>query len=114
MTIRETNLSIVVEVDADGKIVDSLQGDSGRIVLVSETQKIGENLFFGSPYNKYLGRLELNPPTMEVEGKGVRMKTGHTDEEKEDKEKTRNESPDEVPEEKESDEKTMPDTKEEL
>uniref|UniRef100_A0A0P4WRE4 Strictosidine synthase conserved region domain-containing protein n=1 Tax=Scylla olivacea TaxID=85551 RepID=A0A0P4WRE4_SCYOL len=136
MTIRETNLSIVVEVDADGKIVDSLQGDSGRIVLVSETHKVGENLFFGSPYNNYLGRLMLNPPAMEVEGKGVRMKTGSTDEDK-DKERTRDESPDELLEEKEtqiteeaqekdaevksesetekeSHEKTVPDTKEEL
>ncbi|KAG0694579.1 Adipocyte plasma membrane-associated protein [Chionoecetes opilio] len=74
MNLRESNLSMVVEVDEDGRIVGSMQGDSGRIVHISETQKVGNNLFFGSPYNKYLGRLQLNPPTMEVSGKGVRMK----------------------------------------
>ncbi|XP_050738951.1 adipocyte plasma membrane-associated protein Hemomucin-like isoform X2 [Eriocheir sinensis] len=74
MNLKESNLTIVVEVDAAGKIVDSLQGDSGKIVQISETQKVGDNLFFGSPYNKYLGRIDLSPPSMEVEGKGVRMK----------------------------------------
>lgn len=74
MNLRESNLTIVVEVNADGKIVDSLQGDSGRIILISETQKVGDSLFFASPYNKYLGRLNLSPLSMEVEGKGVRMK----------------------------------------
>lgn len=74
MNLKESNLTIVVEVDAAGKIVDSLQGDSGKIVQISETQKVGDNLFFASPYNKYLGRIDLSPPSMEVEGKGVRMK----------------------------------------
>lgn len=80
MNLRESNLTIVVEVDADGNIVDSLQGDSGQIIQISETQKVGENLFFASPYNKYLGRLDLRPPSMEVEGQGVRMKIGGTEE----------------------------------
>lgn len=93
MNLRDSNLTIVVEVDANGKIVDSLQGDSGRIIHISETQKVGDNLFFGSPYNKYLGRLMLNPPTMEVEGKGVRMKSEETENVGEEaKEKTSDES----------------------
>lgn len=75
MNLKESNLTFVVEVDAAGKIVDSMQDDSGRIHHISETQKVGNNLFFGSPYNKYLGRLDLSPPpSMEVEGQGVRMK----------------------------------------
>lgn len=74
VNLIESNLTIVVEVDANGKVVDSLQCDSGRIVQISETRKVGDNLFFGSPYNDYLGRLVLSPLSMEVEGKGVRMK----------------------------------------
>ena len=102
MNLAESNLTIVVEVDENGKIVDSLQCDSGRIIHISETKKVGDNLFFGSPYNKYLGRLNLSPPTMEVEGKGVRMKTEETDDEgKTDQEETSGESPDEPVEEEE-------------
>lgn len=74
-------MTIVVEVDADGNIIDSLQGDNGQIVQISETQKVGDNLFFASPYNMYLGRLDLSPPSMEVEGKGVRMKVEREDSE---------------------------------
>lgn len=100
MNLQESNRTIVVETDADGKIVDSLQADNGRIIHISETQKVGDNLFFGSPYNKYLGRLDLSPPTMEVEGKGVRMKSEETEGEgKEAKQKTS----DELLEEKETD-----------
>lgn len=74
MNLKESNLTIVLEVDADGNIINSLQGDNGRILQISETQKVGDNLFFASPYNMYLGHLDLSPPSMEVEGKGVRMK----------------------------------------
>ena len=48
---------IIVEVDETGKIIDSLQGTSGTLKFISETHRVGDYLFFGSPYNKYLGRL---------------------------------------------------------
>lgn len=76
-----SNKTIVVELDAEGNIDGSLQGNSGLIRFISQTNKIGDNIFFGSPYNKYLGWLYVGVPTMEVEGKGVRMV--ERDEEKE-------------------------------
>ncbi|ROT67715.1 Adipocyte plasma membrane-associated protein [Penaeus vannamei] len=53
-----SNKTIVVELDAEGNIDGSMQGNSGRLRFISQTNKIGDNIFFGSPYNKYLGRLE--------------------------------------------------------
>lgn len=75
--LRHSNLSMVVELDGEGKIIGSLQGHSGQQVQVSEAQRVGDYMFFGSPFNKYLGKLYVGePPSIEVEGKGVRMKTG--------------------------------------
>ncbi|XP_027224967.2 adipocyte plasma membrane-associated protein Hemomucin [Penaeus vannamei] len=76
-----SNKTIVVELDAEGNIDGSMQGNSGRLRFISQTNKIGDNIFFGSPYNKYLGRLYVGVPSLEVEGKGVRMV--EKDEEKE-------------------------------
>ncbi|KAG7163462.1 Adipocyte plasma membrane-associated protein-like 2 [Homarus americanus] len=70
------NFSIVVELDADGNIINSLQGNSHKLGLISQTTKVGDYLFFGSPYKKYLGRLFVGPPpVIEVDGKGVKIKT---------------------------------------
>ncbi|KAB7502672.1 Adipocyte plasma membrane-associated protein, partial [Armadillidium nasatum] len=52
--------TIIVEVDEVGKIIGSLQGSTGIVKLISETQQIGDNLFFGSPYVPFLGRLRLD------------------------------------------------------
>ncbi|XP_045617948.1 adipocyte plasma membrane-associated protein Hemomucin [Procambarus clarkii] len=76
--VVRTNLTIVVELDKDGNIINSLQGNSGKIQLISETKKVGNNLFFGSPYNKYLGRFPIGVSFIEVEGQGVRIKTEKT------------------------------------
>ncbi|KAK8750353.1 hypothetical protein OTU49_014787 [Cherax quadricarinatus] len=71
-----SNLTIVVELDAQGNIINSLQGNSGKVLQISETDRVGNYLFFGSPYNKYLGSLYVGPSVIEVEGKGVKIKTG--------------------------------------
>ncbi|KAK3864707.1 hypothetical protein Pcinc_029625 [Petrolisthes cinctipes] len=55
--LRHSNFSVVVEVDGEGKIIGSLQGYSGQQVLISEAQKVGDYMFFASPYNSYLGKL---------------------------------------------------------
>ncbi|XP_037799477.1 adipocyte plasma membrane-associated protein-like [Penaeus monodon] len=68
-----SNKTIIVELDAEGNIDGSMQGNSGRLRFISQTNRIGDNIFFGSPYNKYLGRLYVGVPSLEVEGKGVRM-----------------------------------------
>lgn len=83
-----SNLTMVVEIDADGNIVNSLQGDSGKMKFISEASRVGDNLFFGSPYNKYLGRMYLGSPAMEVDGKGVRMKRDEDTDENEAEVKT--------------------------
>ncbi|XP_063599967.1 adipocyte plasma membrane-associated protein Hemomucin-like isoform X2 [Penaeus indicus] len=82
-----SNKTIVVELDAEGNIDGSLQGNSGRIRFISQTNKIGDNIFFSSPYNKYLGRLYVGVPSLEVEGKGVRMVEEEGEDEEEQGEK---------------------------
>ncbi|XP_076055765.1 uncharacterized protein LOC143033951 isoform X2 [Oratosquilla oratoria] len=62
--------SIVVEVDEAGTIIGSLQGKGEYI---SETARVGDNLFFGSPYNKYLGHLFIGEPELDVDGQYVRV-----------------------------------------
>ncbi|MCL4129430.1 UNVERIFIED_CONTAM: hypothetical protein GTU68_063179 [Idotea baltica] len=52
--------SIIVEVDEKGVIVGSLQGSNGVVKMVSETQQVGDYLFFGSPYTQFLGRLHIS------------------------------------------------------
>ncbi|KAK7082339.1 hypothetical protein SK128_004053 [Halocaridina rubra] len=80
-----SNACVIVELDANGKIVGSLQGDNGKVRLVSETDHVGNYLFFGSPYNNYLGYLHIGgeeevpheeqPAVIEVMGEGVTVKT---------------------------------------
>ncbi|CAL4068092.1 unnamed protein product, partial [Meganyctiphanes norvegica] len=53
--------SIIIEVDENGVIIDSLQGNNGNIRFVSEASHVGDNIFFGSPFERYLGRLYLGP-----------------------------------------------------
>lgn len=55
--------SMVVEVDESGKVVGSLQGSEGVLKYVSETQQVGDYLFFGSPWTNYLGRLHISKKT---------------------------------------------------
>ncbi|XP_071515562.1 adipocyte plasma membrane-associated protein Hemomucin-like isoform X2 [Panulirus ornatus] len=74
-----SNLTMVVELDADGNIVNSLQCYSGKMMFISETSRVGDFLFFGSPYNKYLGRLFVGSSFMEVDGKGVKIEGEDTD-----------------------------------
>lgn len=74
--LQFSNLGMVLELDGEGKIIGSLQGHTGQQVQVSEAGRVGDYIFFGSPFNRYLGKLYVGePPSMEVEGKGVRMKT---------------------------------------
>lgn len=57
MNLTEDNVAIVVEVDKDGNIIGSLQGDTGNLLFISETAHVGDNIFFGTPYMNYLGHL---------------------------------------------------------
>ena len=39
-----------------------MQGTDGVLMSISETAKVGQNIFFGSPYVNYLGRLKVAAP----------------------------------------------------
>ena len=58
LLLGEVKRSIVVEVSETGEVIGSLQGSA--IKLVSQTNQVGDSLFFGSPFNKYLGRIKLS------------------------------------------------------
>ena len=51
---------LVVEVDANGRILGSLQSHKGHLVSISEVHQLPDRLFFGTPYEPYLGMLPLN------------------------------------------------------
>ena len=55
----DSDISIVLEVDNNGNIIQSLQGQNGKIKFISEAALIGDNYFFGSPGEPYLGRLNV-------------------------------------------------------
>lgn len=51
---------MVVEVNESGKIIGSLQGSKGVLKMISETQQVGDHVFFGSPYADFLGKLHIS------------------------------------------------------
>merc|ERR1719431_31710 len=54
------NGSMVVSLDEEGKIDGCLEGDNGAVMFISETHQIKDKLFFASPFNRYLGMLDMN------------------------------------------------------
>ncbi|XP_068218150.1 adipocyte plasma membrane-associated protein-like [Palaemon carinicauda] len=112
--------TVIVELDAEGKIVSSLQGDNGNVRFISETHQVGDYLFFGSPYNNYLGYLRVDytdedeeeelTPSLEVDGEGVKMSVGASEKvEDVDEEKEVKEEPQEVVEEQKVLDEPIPD-----
>lgn len=108
--------SVVVELDAEGNIESSLQCNNGNVRFISETEQVGDYLFFGSPYNDYLGYLRVEfspeeeaeeeaPPALEVDGEGVRMKVDKDEPVKDTKEEETTQEKPEVDERKEQVEK---------
>jgi len=49
---------LVLEVDARGTIVSSLHSTNGAVRFIAEAFTLDRWVFFGSPYNTYLGRVQ--------------------------------------------------------
>lgn len=49
----------VVRVDWNGNVVDVLHGNDRTIFSVSHVMEFGDYLYFGSPYNKFIGRTKF-------------------------------------------------------
>lgn len=70
----EERPGLAIEVDANGKILRSIQDPSERITHLSEVREVIEDgykvLYLGSFVNPYLGRLVLEPATGSTGGSG--------------------------------------------
>ncbi|CAL4156078.1 unnamed protein product, partial [Meganyctiphanes norvegica] len=66
--MKNDSVAIIIEVNEDGNIIGSLQGSKGIIKTISETVHVGENIFFGSPFNSYIGHLHVGPTNCDTEG----------------------------------------------
>ena len=50
----------IVKIDKEGKIIESLHATDGRITAISDIEFVDDYAYLGSPYNKYLARVQLN------------------------------------------------------
>lgn len=51
--------STIVRTDWNGKIIGSLHGFDGSIRQISHVAEFNDYLYFGSPYNNYIGRVKF-------------------------------------------------------
>lgn len=62
----------IVRLDWNGNIVGSLHGSDRSVGSVSHVAEVGDYLYLGSPYNRYLGRVKL-PKAPRIRVKNVKF-----------------------------------------
>lgn len=68
MSFASPDRVTVVRLDWNGAIVGSLHGFDKSVAAISHVAELGDYLYLGSPYNKYLARVQLpKPPKMRVQ-----------------------------------------------
>jgi len=83
------NRTMVVILNYNGEIVSSLQSDLGIVKFISHTEEVDDRLFFGSPYNDYLGMITLDKVNAHIEKTYAGEKFELNEKEDEKKEETK-------------------------